>query len=80
MFKLSVSIGRWPSLDRHQVEIKCPRCRLHTWVSFAQARRRDVVVCRGCHANIALRDDRASVHRAVRLIDTAFENLLKAFE
>jgi hypothetical protein len=71
--------GRMESLGRQEVEIPCPQCSLHSWVTFAQILRRDFAVCRGCHANILLDDHMGTVKNAVRRFDAAFNSLLKAF-
>jgi hypothetical protein len=71
--------GPKQSLGYHEIEAPCPRCGLHTWVSFAQVLRRDFVVCRGCHANILLDDHLGNVKNAIRSLDAAFTSMLKAF-
>ncbi len=78
MIKVTVT-GRMTSLGRREIEIPCPRCNLHTWVSFAQILRRDFAICRGCHANIFLDDYMGAVRNAVRRIDRAFNALLRSF-
>ena len=80
MLGVTVTIsGTFESLDRHEIEIQCPRCRLHTWATFAHIRRREFTVCRGCHWTISLEDHMGSVHRAVRGVDAALRSLLEAF-
>ena len=69
-FSIKVSI---PDLDRHPIEVECPVCQLHTWVKLGEIRRRDFVICRGCHANILLEDHLGQVHRFVR----SFEQMLQ---
>lgn len=71
--------GTFSSLGRKRIEVPCPQCNLHTWVTFAEILRRDFTVCRGCHANILLEDHLGAVKNAVRRIDAAFDSLLKAF-
>jgi len=81
MFSISVSTsGTFESLDRHEIEIECSRCRLHTWVALGEIRRRDFTVCRGCHCTISLADHMGSVHRAIRGIDDALRSLLEVFD
>ncbi|MGD0220674.1 MAG: hypothetical protein ABSC73_09515 [Acidimicrobiales bacterium] len=75
-FSFSIKVINIPDLDRHQIEVKCPVCMLHTWVKLGEIRRRDFVICRGCHANILLEDYLGSVHRSVR----SFEQMLKGLE
>jgi len=52
-------------LDAFEVEIDCPRCSFSNPVWLKQARLRDVVICRGCKANIQL-DDGMNTIRKVR--------------
>jgi len=80
MLNITITIsGSLESFDRHEIEIECSRCRLNTWVTLAQIRRRDFTICRGCHWTISLQDHLGSVHRAVRGLDDALGSLLKAF-
>lgn len=80
MFSLKVSVsGNRESLDRHEIEVQCPRCALHTWVSFGHILRKDFVVCRGCHANVLLDDHMGTARRAVREYDAAIESLFATF-
>ena len=75
-FSFSLKIINIPDLDRHQIEVQCPVCLLHMWVNLGEFRRRDFVICRGCHANILLEDHLGQVHRSVR----DFEQMLKGME
>jgi hypothetical protein len=43
-------------LDVLNIDITCPRCGFYNEISFRQARLRDVIICRGCKANIQLDD------------------------
>jgi hypothetical protein len=72
----SIKVINFPDLDRHPIEVKCPVCQLHTWAKLGEVRRRDFVICRGCHANILLDDHLGQVHRFVR----SFEEMLKGME
>jgi hypothetical protein len=73
---LSISIEViMPDLDRHLIEVPCPRCDLHTWVTLGEIRRRDYAICRGCHANILLEDHLGSMHRIIRDLESAFKSL-----
>jgi len=58
-----------PDFDRVPIELPCPVCGLHTWVRLGEIRRRDLAVCRGCHANVVLYDHLGSVHRFVRGVE-----------
>lgn len=77
--KITSRPARSPSLGRQEIEIPCPRCGLHSWVSFAQVLRRDYAVCRGCHANLMLDDHMGTVKRAVRSFDRLVDSLLLSF-
>ena len=70
-FKINV-----PDLDRLAIEIQCPLCRLHTWARLGEFRRRDFVICRGCHANILFQDHLGGLHR----FKGSFEQALKEME
>lgn len=77
---LRVTVSRtFPELDRHSLEVPCPRCRLSTAVFLRQVRLGDVVVCRGCKANIRLVDHMGDYHRARRRINDAFNQMLAGF-
>jgi hypothetical protein len=73
---LSISISMtMPDLDREPIEVPCPRCDLHTWVTLSEIRRRDYAVCRGCHANILLEDHLGSMHRIIRDTESILRSL-----
>ncbi|MEN3313735.1 MAG: hypothetical protein V7645_3064 [Actinomycetota bacterium] len=76
MFSIKVT-GSFRSLERHEFEVPCPRCSLHTWVSLRLVLRRDVAVCRGCHANILLIDHLGAVQQMVRRLDASLGKLFK---
>jgi len=69
-FSMKVNI---PDLDRQSFEVECPMCRLHTWATWGEFRRRDFVICRGCHANIMFEDHLGGLQRFMR----DFEQMLK---
>lgn len=69
--------GKPLNLGRHQVEIPCPRCRLHTWIAINDVLNHNVLICRGCHATLLLNDNLGSLHRSVRSLDSAFNSLLQ---
>lgn len=76
MFSLSITVS-FPDLDRQWIDLSCPRCRLETAVALGEIRRCEIIICRGCHANIYLQDHLGSYHRAKRQIELAFAQLAK---
>lgn len=73
MFKITLKITL-PELNRYPIEIQCPRCELHNWVTLAEVVRRDYVICRGCHANILLIDHLGSFQRFIHDFEKAFKD------
>ena len=65
MVTLSIKVSI-PDFDRIPIEVPCPLCGLHTWVTLGAIRRRDFAICRGCHANIMLIDHLGGFQRFVR--------------
>ena len=53
------------NIDRIEFEVSCPRCRFFTKIFYRDARIREVLICRGCKANIQL-DDHMNECRKVR--------------
>jgi hypothetical protein len=53
--RISVEI---PSLDLdgREIDVDCPVCSLETLTTLGEIRRGDIIICRGCHANIWLED------------------------
>jgi hypothetical protein len=76
--KLTVT-GKPLNLGRHQIEISCPRCRLHTWMAISDALNHNILICRGCHANLLLNDNLGSLRRSLRSLDSAFNSLFRRF-
>jgi len=74
MMSISIQV-HIPDFDRVRIEVPCPICGLHTWVSLGEIRRRDLAVCRGCHANILLEDHLGGIHRFVRGTERVFRSL-----
>lgn len=74
-FSLSINVNI-PDLDRISFEVECPLCSLHTWIRLGEFRRRDFVICRGCHANMILEDHLGGFHR----FKVSFEEMLKGME
>ena len=76
MLEISMELEGDINLDNVEVEIECPRCEFFNEIWLGQARLRDVVVCRGCKANIQLDDSMNSVRRARRSMCRAMQELL----
>jgi hypothetical protein len=43
-------------LDRFSFDVECPRCKFSLGILYRDARLRNVLICRGCKANIQLDD------------------------
>ena len=67
------------TLDRHRIDIECPRCRFPTRAFLRQIRLCDVLVCGGCKGNIQLVDHLGTLRKADRRLRAAVEDLLSAF-
>jgi len=77
MFSVRISVQiSVPNLDRLPLEVPCPVCQLTTPITYGAVRLGDVVICRGCHANIHLKDELGSHHRWKR----TFERIMKNWE
>jgi len=63
-----------PDFDSIPIEVPCPICGLHTWVTIGAIRRRDFAICRGCHANILLEDHLGSFQRFTRKTERILKN------
>lgn len=74
MLTLSLQI-EVPNLDRIEVEVPCPRCKLSTHVSLGKIRRRDYVICRGCYSTINLLDHMGSFDRTKKRITKMLKDL-----
>lgn len=66
------------NIDRMHFDFECPRCKFMINVFFRDARLRDVLICRGCKANIQLDDYMNECRKARREIDAACRELEKA--
>lgn len=75
MFKLKMRIEGDINLDKFEVEVDCPSCRFSNPIWLRQARLRDVVICRGCKANIQLDDGMNTVRKAHRSMRRAMQEL-----
>lgn len=62
-------------LDDETIEVECPQCRFYNPVFFRQVRLNDVVICRGCKANVQLTDYLGQVSNAQRAIIRAIGSL-----
>lgn len=78
VFRLSITVDV-PDMDKRPIEIPCPRCELHAWVRLGDIRRRDFVICRGCHATLRLEDHLGEVHRFVRKFTRTLKSLERSF-
>lgn len=67
------------NLDKHRVDIACPRCSFFTSVSLKQVRIGDVIICRGCKNNIQLIDHQMSTQKGLREIQRSLNRLMDAF-
>lgn len=63
------------NLDKHSLDLACPRCQFYNSVTLKQIRLRDAVICRGCKAIISLDDSMNEVRKATRSINEALSNL-----
>ncbi len=63
------------NLDRAAFDIPCPRCRFENSILYRQARLRDVVICRGCKANLRLDDHMNECRKARRQVNEAMREL-----
>jgi len=68
-------------LDRHSLEVACPRCQFYNPITLKQVRLRDAAICRGCKVTINLEDHMNETRKAIRSINRAMrelENKLRA--
>jgi hypothetical protein len=65
-------------LDRTGLEAPCPRCGFFNGFTFRQGRLQDVIICRGCKANIFLRDHLGECRKAAHRIDEAISRLSRS--
>ncbi len=70
------------NIDDYKIDFKCPHCDFYNYVLFKQARLRDVIICRGCKANIRLDDNMnecrkvsKSIRRALADLENTLNNL-----
>lgn len=67
-------------IDKAPIDAPCPRCGFANSVLIKQVRLRDVVICRGCKANIRLEDHMNQVRIAERKIRRSLEQLTESFK
>ncbi len=68
-------------LDRHELDAECEQCGFWNEFTIKEARLDQVIICRGCKANIQLRDYMGTVKRSERNVRRAmreFEDTLKS--
>ncbi|MFS2100920.1 hypothetical protein ACCC97_18315 [Variovorax sp. Varisp85] len=65
-------------LDRFDFEVECPKCSFATKIFYRDARLRDVLICRGCKANIQLNDHMNECRKARRQFHTVMQELENA--
>ena len=61
--------------DKHEIDIQCPECSFCNPIWLKQARLRDVIICRGCKANIHLDDQMNETRKAIKSIRRALNEL-----
>lgn len=80
MFGLHIEMSGGFDLDKIEVEADCPRCGFSNPIWIRQARLRDVIICRGCKANIHLDDQMNSVRKSVANIRRHMRRLRETIE
>jgi len=80
MFEIQIKLQGDIEPDRFEVEVECPCCGFFNPIWLKQARLRDVVICRGCKANIQLDDAMNSVRKARRSIRRQMKALRREIE
>src|SRR5271157_6432148 len=80
MFGVKARIVGGINLDKLEVEVDCPRCKFPNPIWLKQARLRDVIICRGCKANIQLDDSMNTVRKGVRSVHQALDQLHEQIE
>jgi predicted RNA-binding Zn-ribbon protein involved in translation (DUF1610 family) len=62
-------------LDRIALDFECPKCGFFNGFFFRDARLRDVLICRGCKANIQLDDHMNECRKAHQQVNKAMREL-----
>lgn len=65
-------------IDRFKFEVECPRCNFAATILYRDARLRDVLICRGCKANIQLDDHMNQCRKARKQFSSAMRELEQA--
>lgn len=74
MFSIKVEVTI-PDFNKHPIEIDCPYCGLHTWVTLGEIQRREAVVCRGCKVMFVMEDHLGQVKRTIKTITKTLKKL-----
>jgi len=61
-------------------EFVCPKCGFVNKATLRQARQEKTVICRGCHVEIALKDDKGSVDRGLDDIEKALDEFQRSLK
>ena len=87
VYAILTPLNTWPiraiggrdmiNFDKLEVEIQCPRCSFYNPIFLKQARLRDVVICRGCKANIRLDDQMNETRKAARSMQRVMNEFQK---
>ena len=75
MFRIKQRSEAGSISTRFEVEVDCPRCQFSNPIWLKQARLRDVIICRGCKANIQLDDSMNTVRKGIRSVHRALDQL-----
>lgn len=63
-------------IERVKIDIRCPSCQFLNPVTLKQVRLRDVIICRGCKANVRLEDHLYTMRKSIR----SFQRTMREFE
>ena len=66
------------NLDKHEIDIQCPKCSFYNSIWLLQARLRDVIICRGCKSNIYLDDQMNETRKAIKSVRRAMAKFEKS--
>jgi hypothetical protein len=80
VFRLEIKMDGDINIDKIEVDIDCPRCGFSNPIWLWQTRLRDVVICRGCKANIQLDDGMNTVRKAYQSIRRSMRDLRETIE
>jgi hypothetical protein len=78
VFNIEVGVEGNIDLDKAEVGIESPRCQFYNPVFLKQARLRDVIICRGCKANIQLDDCTDTVSKVRQSVRRALAEFIEA--